>query len=79
MLSAASTIDISPTPSRARVPSMPLVCDLLLEGGRGDGKTYAAIPEVFRRAERRGALPRTLITRRAQGALCKLKQSFAAC
>lgn len=78
MLSGASTIDISPTPFQSRVPSLPMERDLLLDGGRGGGKTYAVILEVFRRAVRWGAQSRTLITRRTQGALSELEQPFAA-
>lgn len=76
MLSAASTIDISPTPFQSRVLSLPMEWDLLLDGGRGGGKTYAVILEVFRRAERWGAQSRTLITRRTQGALSELEHEL---
>lgn len=78
MLSAASTIDISPTPFQSRVLSLPMEWDLLLDGGRGGGKTYAVILEVFRRAERWGAQSRTLTTRWTQVALSELERPFAA-
>ncbi|MEL6644915.1 MAG: hypothetical protein AAFO57_04060 [Pseudomonadota bacterium] len=79
MLSAASTIDISPTPFQSGVLSLPMEGDLLPDGGRGDGKIYAVILEVFRRAERRDVQSRMLITLQTQGALSELEQSFAAC
>ncbi|WP_324754026.1 hypothetical protein [Roseovarius sp. Pro17] len=78
MMHNPATIDIAPMPFQARVLSLPLEWDLLLDGGRGGGKIYAVILEVFRRAERWGAQSRTLITRRTQGALSELEQSFAA-
>ncbi|WP_323037690.1 hypothetical protein [Pararhodobacter sp.] len=56
MMHNPATIDIAPMPFQARVLSLPLEWDLLLDGGRGGGKTYAVILEVFRRAERWGAL-----------------------
>jgi hypothetical protein len=65
-------------PSQARVLSLPLECDLLLDGGRGGGKTYAVILAVFRQAERWGAQSRALISRRPQGALSKLEPSLTA-
>ncbi|WP_421858169.1 hypothetical protein [Oricola sp.] len=78
MMQAASTIDISPTPFQSRVLSLPMEWDLLLDGGRGGGKTYAVILEVFRRAERWGAQSRTLITRRTQDALSELEHELLA-
>lgn len=63
MMQAASIIDICPTPFQSRVLSLPMEWDLLLDGGRGGGKTYAVILEVFRPAERWGAQSRTLINR----------------
>lgn len=72
------TIDIAPTPFQARVLSLPMEWDLLLDGGRGGGKTYCVILEVFRRAERWGARSRTLITRRTQGALSELEHELLA-
>ncbi|MEO0487545.1 MAG: hypothetical protein AAF092_16700 [Pseudomonadota bacterium] len=78
MMQAASTIDISPTPFQSRVLSLPMEWVLLLDGGRGGGKTYAVILEVFRRAERWGAQSRTLITRRTQGALSELEHELLA-
>jgi hypothetical protein len=78
MLSAASNIDISPTPSQSRVLLLPMEWDLLLDRGQGGGKTYVVILEVFRRAGRSGAQSRTLSTLRTLDALSKLEQSFAA-
>ncbi|PIV75304.1 MAG: hypothetical protein COW55_06035, partial [Rhodobacteraceae bacterium CG17_big_fil_post_rev_8_21_14_2_50_65_11] len=76
MMHNTATIDIAPTPFQARVLSLPLEWDLLLDGGRGGGKTYAVILEVFRRAEQWGAQSRTLITRRTQGALSELEHEL---
>lgn len=73
-----ATIDIAPTPLQARDLSLPLEWDPLLDGGRGGGKSFAVILEVFRRAERWSAQSRTLITRQEQGALSELEQLLAA-
>jgi len=75
MMHKTATIDIAPTPFLERVLSLSLKWDLMLDGGRGGGKTYAVIIEVFHRAELWGAQSRTLITRWPQGALSKLEQS----
>ncbi|XHC09067.1 hypothetical protein ABWH98_16120 [Labrenzia sp. ac12] len=47
-MQAASTIEISPTPFQSLDQSLPMEWDLLPDGGRGGGKTYAVILEVFR-------------------------------
>lgn len=52
MNTVTSTIDITPTPFQARIQSPPQEWDLLLDGGRGGGKTYALILGGFHLAER---------------------------
>lgn len=52
MNTVTSTIDITPTPFQARIQSPPQEWDLLLDGGRGGGKTYALILGGFHLVER---------------------------
>lgn len=69
MGNSVETIDIAPKPFQVRFLSLALEWDLMFDIGRGGGKVYVVIIEVFSCAERWGTLPLNFITCEVPGAL----------
>ncbi len=59
----APTTGIQPTEWQSRVLKIPEVWNLLLEGGRGPGKTHAMALRILRHLTKYGAAAKVLIVR----------------
>jgi hypothetical protein len=67
---------ISPTPYQATVLSVPETWNLMLAGGRGGGKSIAALLLVLRHVEKYGELARPLIVRETHKAVQELEEQL---
>jgi hypothetical protein len=67
---------ISPTPYQATVLTVPETWNLMLAGGRGGGKSIAALLLVLRHVEKYGELARPLIVRETHKAVQELEEQL---